>query len=358
MSAAASTELSIRERTDQVIARIENPAFLAQVEESLPEGVSMTRFKRIAITAIRTNDKLVKADQNSLFASLVKCAQDGLVPDGREAALVIYSNKVSYLPMIGGYRKIAGENGWALTTQVVREGDEFEFEEGLEPKLVHRRAAPGERGDLVSAYAIAIHRDGRKLFAVLDAEEVAKCREVSRAKDDGPWVSWTERMWEKTAGKRLFKQLPVSDRDRVDRVLNADTIEDPAAALYGVGDKTVPARPGDGETPRGGSAALTPDAVAAPSDFDDEPGAAAPAEVEGFDEDEVAAAAGYVIGDGANRGLTIEQVAGKGEPGLEWLLWALRKQPELAFRPQVELYVRARKDTVWGDYQRWLEGQS
>jgi hypothetical protein len=171
-----------------------------------------------------------------------------LYPDGREAAIVIYNTKVGdgwvkkaqLIPMIGGYRKIAGEHGWTIRTQVVYANDHFEWEEGLNERLEHRPTRPGmERGELVAAYAIGVHRDGRREFQVFTAADVERAKSASRAAAKGPWVDWTDRMWEKTAGRRLFSKLPLAGEQRAVRMIEIDARAPGEAlhALYG------PARP-------------------------------------------------------------------------------------------------------------------
>src|SRR5262249_29455078 len=46
---------------------------------------------------------------------------------------------------------------------------------------------------------------------VMTVAEINKVREVSKAKDAGPWMTWWERMAVKTVGRRAFKELPLRD---------------------------------------------------------------------------------------------------------------------------------------------------
>src|SRR5207237_7307297 len=138
-------------------------------------------------------------------------------------ALVMFGQKAVYMPMIGGFRKIAAEHGWKLRTAVVYANDRFDFELGMEPKLVHVPVRPGkERGEKIAAYAVGTHREHGTEIEVMYADDVEKVRQVSRSKDSGPWRDWPERMWEKTAGRRLFAKLPLGERDqeRIRRVLD------------------------------------------------------------------------------------------------------------------------------------------
>ncbi|MFS1538046.1 MAG: recombinase RecT [Candidatus Phlomobacter fragariae] len=73
----------------------------------LPAQVTPEQFTRTAATALIENEDLQKADKQSLVLALTRCAKDGLMPDGREAALVVRSTKINnqfvkkavYMPM-------------------------------------------------------------------------------------------------------------------------------------------------------------------------------------------------------------------------------------------------------------------
>jgi len=210
----------IAERTpmQEVVAQVRSDTFKQQIALALPGNVSPERFQRVAVTAIQQTPELITADRGSLFASIVKCAQDGLLPDGREAAFVVFKGRdgkqVQYLPMIGGYRKIAAKHGFTISADVVHENDDFAWTK-VPPNLDHTYDPFSPRGEIKGAYAVAFDREGRLVAppVVMGLEEIAKVRAVSRAADSeyGPWNKWFERMAAKTVARRLFKELPLGD---------------------------------------------------------------------------------------------------------------------------------------------------
>jgi recombination protein RecT len=357
-------------------ARINSEEVSEEIAAALPANVSIAKFKRVTLTALNETPALVGADRPSLFAAIVKCAQDGLLPDGREAALVIFNGKAQYMPMIGGYRKIAAEHGWTLRAAVVYENDLFEHEEGFEPKLRHVRARLGEeRGRMIGAYAVARHEDGRQETVVLDAAEVEKIRQVSRSKNRGPWVDWTDRMWEKTAGRKLFKQLPLGDTDldRVRRILAADT-PDPVAALYGAAaapraaldaapiesagtpPAPEPADPSPAGAPQQAGPAPTPAGPATPPPPDEEDAVLAD-ERPMFDGEEPETSqfvppagatgqgpAGDLLGavefpSGKHTGRTFTEIAADGPDGLQYLGWAAKSWRDADFAAKLNAFL-------------------
>lgn len=230
----------------ETLAQVRSAEFKGQIQMALPNNVTPERFVRVAVTAIQQTPDLITCTQASLFQSLIRCAQDGLLPNGKEAALVKFGNAAVYMPMIGGFRKIAAENGWAIDTQVVYQNDRFDYELGQHPRLEHVPAGlEQEPGEKIGAYAVATHEDGRKLVEVMRKTEILKVRDASKSKSSGPWKDWEERMWEKSVGRRIFGKLPLSGRalERADSVLQASDqdIDHPAPAVMSVDEANVAA---------------------------------------------------------------------------------------------------------------------
>jgi phage RecT family recombinase len=200
-----------------------------QLRSALPSHIPIERFKRTFVTAINANPDLARLDRRSLFTALVKCAQDGLLPDGREAALVAFGGKATYLPMVAGYIKRMRNSGdlAAISANVVYSNDVFTLELGDEERVKHTPAI-GERGKPLGAYAIAKLKSGevqREWMSIADIEAV---RKVSRASGNGPWVQWWEQMARKSVIKRLAKYLPMT-ADVADLIQRDDEGEQPAA---------------------------------------------------------------------------------------------------------------------------------
>lgn len=192
---------------------------------ALPAHIPVERFTRVVMTAVVNNPSLLEADRRSLFEASMKAASDGLLPDGREGALVIYSTKikgmdgardqwikkVQWMPMIGGVLKKVRNSGEliSISAHVVYSNDEFSYELGDDERIVHRPALDS-RGKPRLLYAIAKLKDGGVYREVMTVADVEKIRAVSRAKDDGPWAVWWDEMARKTVLRRLAKRLPMS----------------------------------------------------------------------------------------------------------------------------------------------------
>jgi recombination protein RecT len=186
-------------------------AMREQFQAALPPQVNLDKFVGVVLTGIRLNENLQGADRTTLYGACLKCAQDGLLPDGREAALVMFGQNVQYMPMIGGMLKKVRNSGEIakISVQVVYTNDEFDYSLGDDDRLTHKPAM-GDRGEPMAAYAIAWLKDGSRYCEVMSKEQIEKVRNVSRAKNNGPWRDWWDEMARKTVFRRLAKWLPQS----------------------------------------------------------------------------------------------------------------------------------------------------
>jgi recombinational DNA repair protein RecT len=354
----SSTDIATRTR--DTIAHLFTEQRIQQIQDLLPDTVPVRRFVQAGKMAVGLNPDLAQADQRSLVASVLRCAQDGLLPDGHEAALVTYKGKVSYLPMVAGVITVARDYGWTIRSGVVYEHDSFEVID--EPPIIrHQRAKPGvDRGVIVAAYAIAVNGDQR-IQAVLYADEIAKRR--AKAQTQNVWNEWPEAMARKSAAHAVCRLLPRSELDRAERlarigqeeVVIAQAREDPVDALWP--PATVSADPEDRDARLGGSGtggdATGEGSPLAAGDPD-------PAEWVLVDDDEdeaVAAAAKTPVPSGvyADEGLTFEQVAER-RPG--WFLSNLKKAPpDHPLRALLETFVRGRLPDQWAAYEAWKAEQ-
>lgn len=205
-----TTALAVRE----VKAVLDKAA--PEFSRALPAHVPPERFRRVAETAILNSPDLLQANRRSLLTACIKAAQDGLYPDGRDAALVVFKNQVQYMPMIAGILKKARNSGdlASISAHVVYERDDFDYALGDDERIRHRPHLGGARGKPIAAYAIARTKDGAVYREVMSVEEVEQVRKVSRAGNSGPWATWWGEMARKTVLRRLSKRLPMStDRD-------------------------------------------------------------------------------------------------------------------------------------------------
>lgn len=195
---------------------------------------AVARFVSTCVSAVVERPDLLDADQRSLLSSCKKAAIDGLLPDGREAVLNIYSTKekqgskeiwvkkVQYLPMVAGIIKLIYAAGATyVDAAAVYEKDQFRFVRGDETRLTHEPYMGDDPGPIVAAYAVVKLADGEIKREVIFARDIAKIRAASKSADKGPWITWPDQMAIKSVLKRIRKQLPMTD-ERLDSAIAND----------------------------------------------------------------------------------------------------------------------------------------
>lgn len=210
-----------------------SPSQMAALASVLPEHIDVKSFCRITMMAVQNAPALLDADRNSLFASLQRCATDGLIPDGKEAALIEfntkdkasgkYIKKIQYLPMVAGILKRARQSGQIATiaARCVYDNDEFDYwiDENGE-HMMHRPNFGGDRGNMRLVYAMAKMTSGEVVVEPMDMNEIQKVKDASKTSKYGAWVDWFERMAEKSALHRLTRRLPNSSE--LSEMMNRD----------------------------------------------------------------------------------------------------------------------------------------
>ena len=182
--------------------------------KTLPPGMTADRFARVALTAVQNNPDLLNCNPQSLFNACMKAAQDGLLPDGREGAIIPRKGMATWQPMVQGLVAKAKRRGSVtnLVANIVYDGEPFEVLMGDDDRIVHRRELDKvHKGSEVAVYAIATLKDGTKEREVMTWEEVQAVRKMSTTPNVGPWVTSEGEMARKTAIRRLAKRLPALD---------------------------------------------------------------------------------------------------------------------------------------------------
>ena len=226
-AAVASTTTATKPPAPMVVLRSQLYDRAESFRTALPPHIKPEKFMASVLTAVQITPDLLACERRSLFVACLKCAQDGLIPDGTEAALVPFKGKVSYLPMYQGLLKKfrnSGQFKW-VTAGLAYEGETFEH--WIDENGEHFRHVPGiERTNkkIMGIYALATTKDGGSFIQVMTPGDVDKRKAVSKAsRDDAPWKVWPEEMMKKTALKALSKLLPKSSD--IDAFLQRDEAE-------------------------------------------------------------------------------------------------------------------------------------
>jgi recombination protein RecT len=210
----------IAERTASPITvfrqTLTQPAFREQLKMALPSHISEDKFIRVALTAAQQNPDLLnpqKVDRNSLFGSLVRAAQDGLLPDGREGAIVPFRGRAQWMPMVNGIMTKVRRSGEiaAWEASAVYERDTFERLLGDDQRIYHKPFEDGDPGEVIGAYSIVTFKDGTKSRDYMPRWRIEKAREQNPiGKNSLMWTKFYDEGAVKTVIRHHSKRLPMS----------------------------------------------------------------------------------------------------------------------------------------------------
>lgn len=187
------------------------PSTLEQLEQyrgnvatALPPGFTggVDRFMRIVRSAVSSNPDLAVCTSRSVAAAAILAAQLGLTPNLMGQCWILpYENKkmrryeAQFQVGYKGLIELAGRAGIEIRAATVKASDFYCEEQGLAPKLEHRKPLEGERGPSVRWYAIAEHTEwARPRFESLDRAEVERFRKASKSPNGPGWTGWYDEM--------------------------------------------------------------------------------------------------------------------------------------------------------------------
>lgn len=234
------------------------------IERALPRvGITAERFTRLVLTEVRRTPRLASCEPMSILGAMMYSAQLGLeVGPLGHAYLVPYWNnqrRMLQAQFILGYRGILAlawrsQHLASIEARVVREGDLFDYEYGLDEKLRHRPAPDDQRGATTHYYGIARYTTGGRYWDVLSMADVEARRQRSASAEKGfsPWTSDYDAMGRKSVIRAMAPYMPLSAElaealttDEAVRVFDPDAAGATRVDGYPTGD--VP--PPDGEPP-------------------------------------------------------------------------------------------------------------
>lgn len=189
--------------------------------QALPKHMDIDRLTRLAMTTIRTTPALKDADVGSLLGAVMQAAQLGLEPGLMgHCYLLPFNNKnkgIKEVQFIIGYKgmiDLTRRSGHikSIYAHAVYSNDEFDYELGLESKLVHKPTMNADKGEFVGAYAVAHFKDGGYQFEFMSKADIEKRKGRSKAANSkfSPWTSDYEEMAKKTVVRHMWKYLPIS----------------------------------------------------------------------------------------------------------------------------------------------------
>lgn len=170
------------------------------------------KFDAAAATLFMKNDQdFSGVPAEKIITALVACAQTGLLPDGKEATVVVRKRNAIFQPMVYGISKIINSlpGVCGITAHVVTdkeiEKQRFIYTAGDHEEINHEPIIFGDRGKVVGAYATVHYLNGFKKHEFMRLEEIEKCRKS--AQTDVAWGNHFDEMAKKSVIHRLYKRI-------------------------------------------------------------------------------------------------------------------------------------------------------
>jgi recombination protein RecT len=200
-----------------------------QFQLAMPKGMEAKQLVRDFMTVLRATPKLGECDPTSVLGALMTCSQLGLRPGVLGQAWV--------LPFAGKGQLIIGYKGYAalaqrtsaisdITARIIRENDEYDYEFGLDERLIHRPLMTGSRGAPIAYYSVVRTHNGGKYWDLMNKAEVEEHRDLFamgrkygtigksgphlKGVVVGPWVDNFDAMAKKTVVLKALTLAPAS----------------------------------------------------------------------------------------------------------------------------------------------------
>lgn len=191
-----------------------------EIRRALPAVLTPERFTRMALSSINNTPELANCTPMSFIAALLNAAQLGLEPNTPlgQAYLIPYKNKgkleCQFQLGYKGLIDLAYRTGQIqiIQAQAVREFDYFEYQYGLDSRLIHK-PGDGERGEITYIYGLFKLTNGGYGFEVSNKGEMdafAARYSKSFGSKYSPWTEDYDSMAKKTVIKRALKYAPIS----------------------------------------------------------------------------------------------------------------------------------------------------
>lgn len=194
------------------------------IQSIVPKHVTPERLIRVSMNATSRNPTLLQCTPESIVGAVVNCAVLGVEPNllGHAYIVPFYNSKTKrYEAQFQlGYRgliDLARRTGQisVVYAREVYEGDEFEFEYGLDTTLKHKPCGEDDENKITHFYAVYKLKDGGYDFVVMSRRQVEKHRDkFTKSQKNGqvfgPWKDHFVEMAKKTAMIRLLKTAPIS----------------------------------------------------------------------------------------------------------------------------------------------------
>lgn len=208
MGHSVASEITIFENTLLPLA----PRF----EQALAGAIPVERLMRSIMVSIERNPKLLEANRQSLLNASMSAACLALEVDGvtGQAFFIPFKGQAQLVIGYKGMNTLGARSGFSIQGEVVREGDDFDYELG-DKGFVRHKPKLGNRGPILAAWATASSLHRPSLVSVLGIDDIMaiKAKSPGGSRSDSPWMDMMigfPAMAAKSAKRRLSRAMPLN----------------------------------------------------------------------------------------------------------------------------------------------------
>lgn len=175
-----------------------------------PPGMTPQMVLHSVMIALQGNPKLLEATPDSVVMSALTITQWGL-QIGQTAYIIPYKGVATPVADYKGYIELMMATRLVkhVNAKAIREADQFEYEEGDRPQIIHRVDWKNKTSAIIGAYCSIPTTAGGIIQEVMNVDEIEKIRAKSHQWKGGPLPEWYAR---KSPIRMAAKYAPKSPR--------------------------------------------------------------------------------------------------------------------------------------------------
>lgn len=190
-----------------------------QIKNFMGNDKDAMRFLSGVISATQMTPKLLQCEPFSLINSFMQMAQLQLMPSGvsGEAYVLPYGKVAQFQLGYQGYITLFYRAGvQSIRSEIVREEDEFNYENGKVYHKIDLFKPIAKRGKAIGCYVIA-KVNGEEIVSAMNGEDIMAHGKKFSKSFDSDYSPWNEKndpelwMWKKTVVKQIAKLLPKNE---------------------------------------------------------------------------------------------------------------------------------------------------
>lgn len=198
---------------------------LDELAKVLPSQQAAESFARVCMTAINGDPKILACSKVSILKCVFDLAAVNLHPNTPlgHAFLIPYGGQLTVQIGYRGWCELCQRTGHVKSIQadVVREGDDFQFQKGVDLVLSHTPSlAPKEKRPVIGAWAYVELLNGGKNAEWMDINELNLIQSLSR--NSPAWKQFGDEMRKKCPLKRMLKVMQIGNAPQVARAIEIE----------------------------------------------------------------------------------------------------------------------------------------